>query len=92
MSPAVTSFAPLTLSVSTFGSSVFSLTGKPLRLSSKSTVSSTTPGIVENSCSTPSIFTYVTAAPGIDESSMRRSALPSVIPKPRSSGSITNLA
>ena len=33
---------------------MFSLSGKPLRLSSKSTVSSTTPGIVENSCSTVS--------------------------------------
>ncbi len=55
-------------------------------------VSSTIPWIVENSCSTPSIFMYVTAAPGIELSRMRRSALPSVMPKPRSSGSITNLA
>ena len=45
---------------------MFSLSGKPLRLSSRSIVSSTMPGIVENSCSTPSIFTYVTAAPGIE--------------------------
>src|SRR3954452_22071796 len=35
----------------------------------------------------PSTFTWVTAAPASDESSTRRSALPSVRPKPRSSGS-----
>ena len=34
----------------------------------------------------------VEAAPGIAESSTRRKPLPSVIPKPRSSGSMTNLA
>ena len=37
-----------------------------------SVASSTTPGIGENSCSTPSIFTAVMAAPSIDESSTRR--------------------
>ena len=36
--------------------------------------------------------TYVTAAPGIVESNTRRKLLPSVMPNPRSSGSITNLA
>jgi hypothetical protein len=36
-----------------------------------SVASSTTPGIGENSCSTPSIFTAVIAAPSIDESSTR---------------------
>ena len=51
-----------------------------------SVVSSTTPGIDENSCSTPSIFTAVTAAPSIDESRIRRRALPIVVPKPRSNG------
>src|SRR5258706_247597 len=35
----------------------------------------------------PSTFTWVTAAPASEESSTRRSALPSVRPKPRSSGS-----
>jgi hypothetical protein len=43
-----------------------------------SVTSSVTPGIVENSCSTPSIFTEAIADPGIDESSVRRSELPSV--------------
>ncbi len=51
-----------------------------------SVVSSTTPEIDENSCSTPSILTAVTAAPSIDESRIRRSALPIVVPKPRSNG------
>jgi hypothetical protein len=46
---------------------------------------------VENSCCTPSILTAVTAAPGRDERSTRRSAFPSVTPKPRSRGSIENL-
>src|SRR5207245_9501296 len=41
-----------------------------------------------NSCAMPSILTDVTAAPSSDESSTRRSELPNVYPKPRSSGSI----
>jgi hypothetical protein len=49
-------------------------------------VSSTTPGIEENSCSTPSILTAVMAAPSMDESRMRRRALPMVVPNPRSKG------
>ena len=56
-----------------------------------SVTSSATSGMVVNSCSTPSIFTEVMAAPCSDESSTRRSELPSVMPKPRSSGSATNL-
>ena len=51
--------------------------------------SSRTPGIDENSCSTPSILIEVTAAPWSEDSSTRRSELPSVRPKPRSSGSAT---
>ena len=43
-----------------------------------SVTSSVTPGTVENSCSTPSILMLVTAAPGIDDSSVRRSELPMV--------------
>jgi hypothetical protein len=39
-----------------------------------SVASSTTPGIGENSWSTPSIFTAVIAAPSIEDSSTRRSA------------------
>src|SRR3546814_20822340 len=54
--------------------------------SSDLVTSSRTPGIDENSCSTPSIWTDVTAAPCREARSTRRSALPSVRPKPRSSG------
>ncbi len=43
-----------------------------------SVTSSFTPGTVLNSCSTPSIRMLVTAAPGMDERSVRRSELPSV--------------
>ena len=55
-----------------------------------SVASSTTPGIGENSCSTPSIFTAVMAAPSIELSSARRSALPTVVPQPRSNGCAEN--
>src|SRR5476651_2051291 len=60
--------------------------------STMSTTSSRTPGIDENSCSTLSILIDVTAAPCSEDSSTRRSALPSVRPKPRSSGSATIVA
>ena len=53
-------------------------------------MSSITPGMEENSCITPSTRTDVMAAPWSDERSTRRSALPSVVPKPRSSGSQEN--
>ena len=43
-----------------------------------SVTSSVTFGIVENSCSTPSIRTDEMAAPGMDDSSVRRSELPTV--------------
>ena len=52
--------------------------------------SSLTPAIVRNSYGTPSMRTEVTAAPGMDDSSVRRSELPSVYPKPGSRGSMTN--
>src|ERR1700745_1498477 len=51
-----------------------------------SVASSTTPGMDWNSCSTPSILTAVTAAPSMELSSTRRSALPMVVPNPRSNG------
>ena len=63
-----------------------------LTLRTMSVTSSSTPGIDENSCSTPSICIEVTAAPCSDDSSTRRSALPRVRPKPRSSGSATTVA
>ena len=52
-----------------------------------SVTSSRTPGIEENSCSTPSMWMAVTAEPWREESRIRRSALPRVMPKPRSRGS-----
>ena len=57
-----------------------------------SVTSSRTPAMVENSCSTPSICAAVMAEPCSDDSRMRRSALPSVTPKPRSSGSAIRVA
>src|SRR5688500_8982716 len=61
-------------------------------LRTMSVTSSRTPTSDENSCSTPSILIEVTAAPCSEERSTRRSELPSVMPKPRSSGSATNTA
>jgi hypothetical protein len=43
-----------------------------------SVTSSVTPGTVENSCSTPSILMLVTAEPGMEDNSVRRSELPMV--------------
>ena len=57
-----------------------------------SVTSSRTPATDENSCSTLSICTLVIAPPCSDDISTRRSALPSVSPKPRSSGSATTVA
>ena len=54
-----------------------------------STTSSCTPSIAVYSCSTPSISISVMAAPGKEDSSTRRKALPNVCPNPRSNGSIT---
>ena len=56
-----------------------------------SVASSTTPEMDWNSCSTPSMRIAVTAAPSIELSSVRRSALPMVVPKPRSKGWALNL-
>ncbi len=56
----------------------------------RSVVSSIAPGMGENSWSTPSTRMAVMAAPSIEESSTRRSALPTVVPKPRSKGWAVN--
>ena len=55
-----------------------------------SVTSSTTPAMVSNSWSASSNRTCVIAAPGIDDSRVRRSELPSVWPKPGSSGPTAN--
>jgi hypothetical protein len=62
------------------------MNGTCFKLRITSVASSTTPLIDENSCSTPSIFTAVIAAPSIAERSARRIELPIVVPNPRSNG------
>jgi hypothetical protein len=57
-----------------------------------SLTSSTTSGTVVNSWSAPSMRTAVMAAPWSEERRTRRSELPIVMPKPRSSGSQVNFA
>ena len=86
MSPAVTVPGPSTFRRTVSGWSLCTLRGTFLRLRMMSVVSSTTPGIDENSCSTPSIFTAVTAAPSRADSRILRIAFPMVVPNPRSNG------
>ena len=76
MSRALTSPGLSTRRYSVLVVSTCILSGTCLRLRMMSVASSTTPGIGENSWSTPSILTAVTAAPSIDDSSTRRSELP----------------
>ncbi len=78
MSAAVTWPAPCLRRYAVIGSSCSLETTRPLMLRMISVTSSFTPGTVLNSCSTPSIRMLVTAAPGMDERSVRRSELPSV--------------
>src|SRR3954469_17300681 len=92
MSPAVTAPGPCFFTTIRFGPSPCILIAMSLMFSTMSVTSSRTPAIEENSCSTPSMCTDCTAAPCSDDSRMRRSALPSVWPKPRSSGSATTVA
>src|SRR5262245_34797638 len=92
MSPAVTTAGPDFFTTMRLGPSPCILMAMSLMLSRMSVTSSRTPGIEENSCSTPSMCTDCTLAPCSDERRMRRSALPSVRPKPRSSGSATTTA
>src|SRR5258706_4669107 len=90
-SPARTSPFPRISNTPFLGPSPNSLSRTCFRFNTISVTSSITPGSVENSCSTPSMRTDVIAAPCSDDSSTRRSPLPSVVPKPRSSGSSVNL-
>ena len=55
-----------------------------------SVTSSVMPVMVSNSCSASSKRTWVMAAPGIDDSRVRRRELPSVCPKPGSRGLMEN--
>ena len=72
--------------MSVLGCSTCIFSGTRLRFRMRSVVSSIAPGMGENSCSTPSTRTAVMAAPSMLESSTRRSALPTVVAKPRSKG------
>src|SRR3954468_15912873 len=87
---AVTSAGPRTSRRRVTGSSAMHVSTRSFRLRMTSVTSSFTPAIVSNSCSASSKRTCVTAAPGIDDSSVRRRLLPSVWPKPGSSGEMLN--
>jgi hypothetical protein len=60
------------------GSSSSEETTRPLRFRMISVTSSTTPSMVENSWRLPSILMLVTAAPGMEDSRVRRRELPRV--------------
>ena len=60
------------------------------KLRMMSVTSSCTPGIEENSCSTPSMLIAVIAAPSMEDSRQRRRALPIVVANPRSNGWAVN--
>ena len=78
MSAAVTAPGPCLRRYMTTGSSLSEETTSSLRLRMRSVTSSFTPGTVVNSCRTPSMRMLVTAAPGMELSSVRRSELPRV--------------
>src|SRR5829696_830130 len=90
MSAAVTSAGPRTSSRRVTGSSLCDTSTMSFRLRMTSVTSSTTPGMVSNSCRASSKRTCVMAAPGIDDSSVRRSELPRVWAKPGSRGPMAN--
>ncbi len=72
MSPAVTLPGPVFFKTMRFGPSLCILIAMSLMLRTMSVTSSRTPGIDENSCSTPSIWTEVIAAPCSDDNRIRR--------------------
>src|SRR5580692_5723768 len=92
MSPAVTGPGPFLWRRNSALSRECMRRATDFRFNRMSTTSSCTPSMLVYSWSTPSISTSVMALPGIDESNTRRSALPSVWPKPRSNGSMTTRA
>src|SRR5436309_5351638 len=71
--------------------SLWFFTTSDFTLSTMSVTSSSTPGIVVNSCCALRTLIWVTALPSRLESSTRRRLLPIVVPKPRSNGSAVNL-
>ena len=72
------------------GLSEWFLTTSSLTFRTRSVMSSTMPGIDENSCCTPRILILVIALPSRLDSRIRRRLLPTVWPKPRSKGSTWN--
>src|SRR3954470_2897947 len=90
MSAAVTSPGPCLRRYMVTGSSCSEETTRSLRFRIIWVASSLTPATVENSWRTPSTLMLVTAAPGMDDSRVRRRELPRVYPKPGSSGSMVN--
>ncbi|CAB4726642.1 unannotated protein [freshwater metagenome] len=76
--PAVMVAGPRTSSRSRTGSSEVDVSTMSLRFRMMSVASSVTPPMVSNSCRASSKRTVVMAAPGIDESRVRRSELPMV--------------
>src|ERR1700728_2078504 len=89
-SAAVASPGPRLSKRSVTGSSDSTLTRRSLKFKMMSVTSSFTPVSVVNSCRASSKRTWVTAAPGIEDKSVRRSEFPSVWPKPGSSGPTAN--
>src|SRR3990172_9530226 len=89
MSPARTSPGPVASRYILPGRSDSGRSRIALKLRRSSMVSSLTPAMVENSCTTSSTRMEVMAAPGSEPSSTRRSELPSVMPNPADSGSAT---
>ena len=92
ISPAVTSPSPLKFIFNILSSLSCDFNLTLFKLTIISGTSSTTFGIVENSCTTPSIFTPVIAHPGSDESKILLKEFPNVTPYPLSNGSHTNFA
>ena len=89
--PALSSPEPVDFRYIFFSPGECTLTAIDFKFNNISVKSSFTPGIVENSWTTPLIFTEVIAAPCNDESRILLIELPKVKPKPRSSGSAISL-
>ncbi|MNS62695.1 hypothetical protein D3C72_957650 [compost metagenome] len=80
ISAAVTSPSPLKFILKTFSSFSVNFSLTPFKFTISSGTSSTTFGIVENSCSTPSILTLVIAHPTKEESNILLNEFPIVTP------------
>ena len=88
MWPAVMTPGPVCSSMHSEGSRLNERSRTRLTLSRNSTMSSRMNSSVLNSCKAPSIRAVAMAAPGSDDSRVRRSGVPSVCAKPGRSGSM----